>query len=51
MNFQLAAKEILEHVGGKDNLVNMTHCATRLRLTLKDSSKANNESIKFHLLI
>lgn len=46
MNFQLAAKEILEHVGGKDNLVNMTHCATRLRLTLKDSSKANNESIK-----
>lgn len=46
MNFQLAAKEILEHVGGKDNLVNMTHCATRLRLTLKDSSKANNEVIK-----
>lgn len=46
MDFKLAAKEILENVGGADNLANMTHCATRLRLTLKDPSKANDEAIK-----
>ncbi|MGX7265094.1 PTS transporter subunit EIIC [Enterococcus crotali] len=46
MDFKLAAKEILENVGGPDNLANMTHCATRLRLTLKDPSKANDEAVK-----
>lgn len=46
MDFKLAAKEILEQVGGADNLANMTHCATRLRLTLKDPSKANDEAVK-----
>lgn len=46
MDFKLAAKEILENVGGPENLANMTHCATRLRLTLKDSSKANDEAVK-----
>ncbi|MGX7149907.1 PTS transporter subunit EIIC [Enterococcus ureasiticus] len=46
MDFKLAAKEILENVGGPDNVANMTHCATRLRLTLKDPSKANDEAVK-----
>lgn len=46
MDFKLAAKEILENVGGPENLANMTHCATRLRLTLKDPSKANDEAVK-----
>ncbi|MGX7202011.1 PTS beta-glucoside transporter subunit IIABC [Enterococcus plantarum] len=46
MDFKLAAKEILENIGGPDNLANMTHCATRLRLTLKDPSKANDEAVK-----
>lgn len=46
MDFKLAAKEILENVGGAENLANMTHCATRLRLTLKDPSKANDEAVK-----
>ncbi|ALS02717.1 PTS beta-glucoside transporter subunit IIABC [Enterococcus silesiacus] len=46
MDFKLAAKEILENVGGPENLANMTHCATRLRLTLKDPSKANDDAVK-----
>ncbi|MGM0219461.1 PTS transporter subunit EIIC [Enterococcus sp. AZ126] len=46
MDFKSAAKEILEQVGGADNLANMTHCATRLRLTLKDPSKVNDEAVK-----
>lgn len=31
------ASEILEAVGGEDNIVNYTHCATRLRIVLKRS--------------
>lgn len=46
MDYKLMAKEILEHIGGAENIANMTHCATRLRLTLKDSSKANDEKVK-----
>ncbi|EFR98252.1 pts system beta-glucoside-specific eiibca component, partial [Listeria ivanovii FSL F6-596] len=46
MDYKLMAKEILEHIGGAENIANMTHCATRLRLTLKDTSKANDEEVK-----
>ncbi|MBE7356605.1 PTS glucose transporter subunit IIA [Staphylococcus haemolyticus] len=31
------ASDILEAVGGEDNIVNYTHCATRLRIVLKRS--------------
>ena len=44
-NKELAVK-ILELSGGKDNIVTATHCMTRLRLTLKDYSKIDIESIK-----
>lgn len=30
------AKDIIREVGGKENIVNATRCATRLRLVLKD---------------
>jgi PTS system beta-glucosides-specific IIC component len=40
------AQEILNEVGGPENIRNMTHCATRLRLTLKDTSIVNDESVK-----
>ncbi|EAF7771918.1 TPA: PTS transporter subunit EIIC [Listeria monocytogenes] len=46
MDYRLMAKEILEHIGGAENVANMTHCATRLRLTLKDTSKADDEAVK-----
>lgn len=46
MNFKETAKGILENVGGIENIANMTHCATRLRLNLKDVSKANDEAVK-----
>ena len=36
-----AAQEILECMGGKDNVASAAHCATRLRLVLKDESKIN----------
>lgn len=46
MDFKATAKGILEHVGGVENVSNMSHCATRLRLNLKDSSKADDEAVK-----
>ncbi|MGX7153488.1 PTS transporter subunit EIIC [Enterococcus sulfureus] len=45
-DYEKMAKVILENVGGPENISNMTHCATRLRLNLKDSSLANDEAIK-----
>lgn len=46
MNFKETAKGILSGVGGVENISNMTHCATRLRLNLKDASKADDEVVK-----
>lgn len=40
------AKDIVAHVGGKDNVVKLVHCVTRLRFTLKDESKADDEYLK-----
>lgn len=45
MDYKSAAKEILENVGGVENIGNMSHCATRLRLNLRDSSKADDKAI------
>lgn len=45
-DYKVLAKDILDAVGGPGNIANMTHCATRLRLTLKDESEANDDRIK-----
>lgn len=39
------AKEILDCVGGGDNIISAAHCATRLRLVLKDESLINLDSL------
>ena len=46
MNYENLAKSILEKIGGKENVSNLTHCATRLRFNLKDNSKAKTSEIK-----
>ncbi|WEU18254.1 beta-glucoside-specific PTS transporter subunit IIABC [Enterococcus faecalis] len=45
MDYQAIAKEILKDVGGKDNIVDVTHCYTRLRFVLKDTKQANKEAL------
>lgn len=40
------AKQILSHIGGETNISTFTHCATRLRFTLKDMSKVDIETLK-----
>lgn len=44
-DYSLACKEIIDAVGGNDNIINVTHCATRLRLVLVDKSKYNAHTI------
>ena len=34
------------HVGGKENVSKLIHCMTRVRLTLKDESKADLEELE-----
>ena len=36
---RVTAEQIIAAVGGKENIVSVMHCATRLRLSLKNTSK------------
>lgn len=46
MEYQTLAKDILGHIGGKENIVDLVHCATRLRFRLKENQKADAEGLK-----
>lgn len=46
MDYKKIAEDVLENVGGKENISSATHCITRLRLILKDKSKANMEMLE-----
>lgn len=40
------ARIIIQNVGGRSNVISLTHCITRLRFKLKDESRANTEILK-----
>lgn len=40
------ALSIIEGVGGKDNILDLTHCATRLRFKLSDESKVDTKKLE-----
>ena len=44
--FEQEAKDLLEAIGGKDNITAVTHCATRMRFVLGDDKKANVKAIE-----
>lgn len=46
MNYEQLGNSILSGIGGKENISGFTHCATRLRFTLHDESKADENQIK-----
>ncbi|CAM3869944.1 PTS transporter subunit EIIC [Rahnella bruchi] len=43
--FSQLAPQIIENVGGSENIQHLTHCATRLRFTLKDAGKVKKEAL------
>lgn len=45
MNYKKEAQNITEAIGGKDNIEAIAHCATRLRLVLKDESQVNEDQL------
>ena len=45
MDYKKIASDIIENVGGKENIKSMTHCFTRLRFVLKDRKKANKDVV------
>ena len=44
--FEQEAKDLLEAIGGKDNITAVTHCATRMRFVLGDDQKADIKAIE-----
>ena len=44
--FRDDALKVIEGVGGKDNISSVTHCMTRLRFVLKDTSKADIKKLE-----
>ncbi len=46
MDYVDVSKKIIEGVGGADNIASATHCMTRLRLVLKDESKADDKKVE-----
>lgn len=46
MDYNKIAREVLANVGGKENISNATHCVTRLRLILKDTTRYDKESLE-----
>ena len=41
-----AVEQIIEAVGGKENIAAATHCVTRLRFALKDEGKVDKEKLE-----
>ena len=44
--YKQLATSIIQYVGGKDNVVELIHCVTRLRFTLEDVSKVDSEKLR-----
>lgn len=44
--YEQLIKEIVEGVGGKENIESVTHCATRLRFVLKDKEKFDTKKLE-----
>ena len=39
------AQDVLQKIGGKENIISVFHCATRLRFELQDQTKVNEEEL------
>lgn len=46
MNYKEKANQIIKNVGGKENIYSLEKCSTRLRFSIVDNSKVNEEELK-----
>lgn len=46
MDYHSIAGQILEKVGGKENLISAAHCATRLRLVIADNARCDSKAVE-----
>lgn len=46
LDYAKVARNIIAGIGGKENVVSLIHCMTRLRFTLKDESLVDDEAVK-----
>jgi PTS system beta-glucosides-specific IIC component len=46
MDYQNTARQIIDNIGGKENVLSLFHCITRLRFLLKDNDKANRTALE-----
>lgn len=46
MNYKKTGLDVLEAVGGKDNVAMLTHCATRLRFEFRDKEQVDKEAVE-----
>ena len=46
MSYQKIAEEVVAYLGGQDNINSVAHCATRLRVMVKDEEKINKSAIE-----
>ena len=46
MDYKKSALEVLDNIGGSDNIVSAAHCATRLRLVIADNAKCSKEALE-----
>ena len=45
INYEITARELVKELGGDENIINVTHCATRLRFILKDESGIDSAKV------
>ena len=46
MDYQNAAQQVLDCIGGRENILSAAHCATRLRLVIADSSSVRKKELE-----
>lgn len=45
IDYALTAQEIIKYIGGDNNVITVTHCATRLRFILKANKAVDKEKL------
>ncbi|PAF19160.1 beta-glucoside-specific PTS transporter subunit IIABC [Terribacillus saccharophilus] len=46
MDYKQVATDVLQHIGGKENIAHLGHCSTRLRFSLIDNKKVDNKALE-----